>query len=93
MRLDRRATLPELEPEFRRYTGEALRPFLEARRLAPEHLAECAELALERRDTEGTRLARRLLRLSAAQRQSLRRALGAPGLRREGRKRSALFRA
>ena len=75
MRLDRPATIPELEPAFRAYSGEALRPFLDARRLTRERVAECVELAVERRDAEGTRLARMLFRLSVAQRQALRRTL------------------
>ncbi len=80
MRLDRPATLPELEPMFLAYEGEALRPFLEAPNVRPEHLAECVELAVEQGDREGARLARTLVRLSRFKRQALRRALGAPGL-------------
>jgi hypothetical protein len=80
VRLDRPLTLPELEPAFRAYSGEALRPFLEARRLSAETLAECGELAIERCDREGARLARILVRLPRRKREALRRALGAPGL-------------
>ena len=90
MRLDRPATIPELEPAFRAYSGEALRPFLEAPRLAPELLAECVEFAVERRDEEGVRLARTLVRLSKHKREALRRALGAPGLRLRRPRRKAL---
>jgi hypothetical protein len=82
MRLECRPTVPEVEPAFRAYSGEALRPFLEARRLTRERVAECVELAVERRDAEGTRLARMLFRLSAAQRQALRRTLKAPAVAR-----------
>lgn len=75
MRLDPRPTLPEIEPAFRAYSGEALRPFLAARRVTEERLVECAELALAGRDTEGLRLARLLVRLSPIQRQALKRDL------------------
>ena len=60
---------------FRAYEGEALRPFLDARRVTQERITECAEFAVERGDREGVRLARTLLRLSARQRRELRQAL------------------
>lgn len=82
MRMDRPPTVPELEPAFRAYNGEALHPFLDAALVRPEIVTECIERAVALGDGEGTRLARRLLRLSPCQRQALRRALGAPGLRR-----------
>ena len=81
MRLDRPPTLPELVPEFRAYPGQALRPFLETRQLTPETLAECVEVAVARRDQEGTRLARILVGLPKPKREALRRALSAPGLK------------
>lgn len=81
MRLDFRPTVPEVEPAFRAYSGEALRLFLDAPALGDELLNECLELALAQRDREGARLARVLCRMSVSQRGDLRRRLGAPGLR------------
>lgn len=78
MRLDPRPTVPEVAPAVRAYRGEALRPFLEARKVTRERLMECMELAVERGDHEGARLARTLLRLSRQQRRVLRRALAVP---------------
>ena len=82
MRLDRPATVPDLEPEYRAYTGEALEPFLEAHRVTQKRVIECIEKGVATRDKEGTRLARRLLRFSNCQRERLRLALGAPRRRR-----------
>ena len=73
---------------FCAYEGDALRPFLESRQLTPETLAECVEVAVERRDQEGTRLARILVTLPKTKREALRRALGAPGLRLRRRRKS-----
>ena len=78
MRLDRPATVPDLEPDYKAYRGEALVPFLEARIVTEKSVMACIELGVATRDKEGTRLARRLLRFSNSQRQRLRRALGAP---------------
>ena len=80
MRLDARPTLPELRPAFVAYSGPALVPFLRARHVTQERLAECVEIAVTARDAEGARLARLLFRLSANQRQELRRSLLTAGL-------------
>ncbi len=77
MRLDPRPTVPSLLPAFRSYAGGSLRPFLRCGKVTLERIAECAELAAERRDREGQDLVRALLRLSADQRRRLRKLLTA----------------
>jgi hypothetical protein len=72
MRIDPRPTLPEVLPAFQAYEGAALRPFLVSPATTEAVLEACDRAAVEHRDPEGLRLARRLRRLSGAQRRGLR---------------------